>query len=268
MAEKITPYTLPDYLPDYALGLLTEDEQRQVEALLADDEAARQMLRDYQALGDALLFTAPARSAPAHLQSDLRARLSRARFEPASAVRTVTRDAYAYPGQQADRRIQRLRWLAVTMAYLLVMAMIAMSMLLADRLTTRSPQEEARALYNTLNAEPMVRRIVVEPDNPAAALRGEVLAAADGLRAVMRLDALPPLDPDQAYELWLIDATGATSGGTFTSAAVGPTYITIPLSQSLTHYERLGVSLEPAGGSPLPGGPSGPRILSVPVSDI
>src|SRR5262245_35245263 len=78
--------TLLDLIPAYALGALDADERAEVDAFLATDDEARTLLAEYQAFTDSLVFSVPARPAPAHLNADLRQRLATSRPQPTATV--------------------------------------------------------------------------------------------------------------------------------------------------------------------------------------
>ncbi|WP_322800514.1 anti-sigma factor domain-containing protein [Thermoflexus sp.] len=70
--------------------------------------------------------------------------------------------------------------------------------------------------------------------------------------------AVPP--EGQVYQVWFVDAAGRrVSGGTFRThpRLYGVYTVTVPLN--LPAYVRIGVTLEPEGGSPQPTGPQALR---------
>lgn len=235
--------TLFNLIPAYALGALDPEEQAAFERALAADPEAQQRLAEYQAVAEALPLAAPARLAPAHLQADLRHRLAAAR----------PRRRFA-PTWRLSARGWALA--AVGAAALVVMAAAVLLLL--------QPQGDAGAqLYARIAAQPDARRVALTPAMPDVT-GGELLMTADERQAVIRVDRLPVLGEEQTFQLWLVDAAGARSGGLFRyDRAAGPFYIIVPLEKPASAYEAFGVSLEPAGGSPLADGPSGPRVFRV-----
>lgn len=70
------------------------------------------------------------------------------------------------------------------------------------------------------------------------------------------LRGLPPLPAEQTYELWLIPGEGApVPAGLVQVAADGSNTFAIALAGQPTDYAAVGLSIEPAGGSPAPTGP-------------
>lgn len=233
---------LLDLIPAYALDALDAEEHAAVERLLRTDAEARRLLAEYQALGQAMTLATPARRAPAHLQADLRRRLA----------------AEASPQPAPRRRPIRL-WIPAAVAAAVVVIVGALALI-------RPGQSDPGAeLYAQIVAQAgHVTRAIqpAEGDSP----QGEMVYTADGAQAVIRVSDLPALGDDQTFQLWLIDAAGARSGGLLRfDDPSGPHYIVIPLEKAAQEYAAFGVSTEPAGGSPLADGPSSPPIFAVGV---
>jgi hypothetical protein len=95
----------------------------------------------------------------------------------------------------------------------------------------------------------------VQPDSSAVA---QVAWLAQENVAILRAEGFPPLGEGQAYQLWLIRGDTRTSGGLFTVDESGDgTYIFHP-TQSLDDFDGMGITPEPAGGSP---GPTAPPVV-------
>jgi anti-sigma-K factor RskA len=108
---------------------------------------------------------------------------------------------------------------------------------------------------NGWGAQLQMTAIAEAPDAQTTTLEAEgggeitlVSSASKGRSAVVA-DGLPDLGDDQTYELWYIDDSGAESAGTF-DAAGGETWRV--LEGSFTSGVAVGVTVEPAGGSPQP----------------
>jgi anti-sigma-K factor RskA len=66
------------------------------------------------------------------------------------------------------------------------------------------------------------------------------------------------LPENQTYQLWLIPADGDGAplpSGLLAVQQAGVDSVTITLPDDATNYAAVGVSIEPAGGSPSPTGP-------------
>jgi anti-sigma-K factor RskA len=245
---------LLDLIPAYTLGALTEDERTQVEALLAADAEAQTLLREHQQIADLLPLSAPLQAPPAQLLGRLLTRLAEDRAaSPAAPVSLPT----AAPSP--TRRL-RARWLLpAAAALLLVILAVTWSL---QNAAPPTPQ----ALYDSILASSGAQQIalVAHLDDQ---IRGDLVITPEGDRAVIRVEQLPPLAADQAFQLWLIDSDGSVSGGVYRLEGESAHYISVPVSKPVGDYLRFGVSLEPVGGSPLGDRPSGPRVFDVTVGD-
>jgi hypothetical protein len=88
---------------------------------------------------------------------------------------------------------------------------------------------------------------------------GLLLLKPDDPHAVLIVQDLQPLPRDRAYQLWLRwGDRQRDNGGVFRvdEQGFGLVYITAP--QPFTTYQRVGITEEPAGGSP---GPTSPRVI-------
>lgn len=242
---------LLNLIPAYTLGALSNEEAAEVEALLATDAEAQALLADYQAVADTLTYAVPVQSAPGHLRDDLRQRLQ-------SDAET--------PSDEADLQrpvIDMPVWRRFLVPVAAALALfIAGALLIVSRSGSTSPE----SLYNELAAAEDSRAIALVGDFDEAT-NGELLISSDGEHAVIRVNQLPALTVEQAFQLWLVDDDGAVSGGVFQfESPEGPNYIVLPLDKPVDDYLRFGVSIEPAGGSPLGNRPTGPRAFGVTIN--
>jgi anti-sigma-K factor RskA len=76
--------------------------------------------------------------------------------------------------------------------------------------------------------------------------------------AMLYAKAFPALPPDKVYQLWLTSNGQRQSGGLFTVDPNGTGVLLFPISQPLDNLESMGVTPEPAGGSP---GPTAPPVV-------
>lgn len=232
-----------DLIPAYALGALDPEEQAAVETLLQGDAEAQRELVLYQDISRALVLATPARRAPVHLGDDLRRRLA--------AERTAT----APVTTQKQRPARRVNIWASLLAAAAVLAVVIAGTLL---LNGRDPGEQ---LYAQIVAQAGFQQVTIE--NSAVA-SGDIVVSPDGQQAVIRLTRLPQLEAAQTFQLWLIDAAGAQSGGLFPFSNPQATYyMVVPLEKSAGQYDAFGVSVEPEGGSPLFTAPSTAPIFAV-----
>jgi anti-sigma-K factor RskA len=107
-----------------------------------------------------------------------------------------------------------------------------------------------------------MRAVPLTAAEPTSQATGFVLISADGEDGALVVDGLPPLGEDKQYQLWLIRDGQRTSGAVFSTDEknYGGTRIRSP--RSLLDYSSVGITIEPAGGSPQP---TGPRVLGGPL---
>jgi anti-sigma-K factor RskA len=224
-----------DLIPGYALGSLQEDEFRFVARHLEQCAACRAEFHAYEELMAGIATAEiPLVTAPASLQQRMMQQVQRAP-SPARA-----------PHDQSVWQRLRLPQLSFRVvgaaAAVLVLVVIG-------------------AAIGAQGAKPSLARTVqlkgteIAPDAEAV-FEGN----AQGTEATLRVAGLMQLDPSQQYQLWLIKPDGSRdSGAVFSVEKDGSALVLIVPAESLDHYQRLGVTIEPAGGSP---GPTSPPVLT------
>ena len=105
---------------------------------------------------------------------------------------------------------------------------------------------------------PQTRVRELEPTEAAPAAEGKLwVDQASGQGMLMARD-LPRLPEGQTYQVWLSGGGNRVSAGFLRPSDEDVYYVVLQAPGKLTDYERLGVTREPAGGSP---GPTGPRVI-------
>jgi anti-sigma-K factor RskA len=222
-----------DMLPALALGSLEPRERRLVTRHLDTCAACRSKLAGYEELVASFALAAPGAEPP----KGLRSRTLR------KAIRGSPPAGGAWPA----------RWLAPRLGWTLAAAaLLALSIgfnLFLWRRVTRL--ESASALLPGQVA-------VLAATEAAAGARGLVLFGSDENEATLVVEDLPPLASDRQYQLWLIRDGQRTSGGVFSVTRRGYGCLLILSPLPLNSYQGLGITVEPAGGSP---GPTGRRVM-------
>lgn len=232
---------LLDMIPAYALGALDETDRQAIEALLAEDDAARQLLSDYHAITDVLVLACPVKTPPADLEDKLRTQLKKRRRPPS-------------------------RRLAMALAAIFAVVIGVLILLNMFDSTTEQDRITDPDLYAHIISDPQAAQFPIIPDL-SADIEGDLAYRSDTGEAVIRVSNLPALQEGEAFQLWLINESGATSGGVY-ALSEQTNYIRVPATQPLTVYTRLGVSIEPEGGSPLGDRPTGPRVFYIPIQPL
>ena len=231
-------------IPAYALGALEAGETAALEAHLLTCEACRDELAEYRALSADLGAALPPRRAPAHIRSRLRDRLPSRR------------------GSSSRSPFGFLRQALVPALLLVLIAGNVLSFWQMQRLQQQQSQlvSQVRTDQNTLAmlAYPSTQALPIH----AEPISGTLLLDRDRNTAMLIMWDLPPLPDNQSYQAWLVQPDGVrVSAAVFRPAADG-SYTAQPLwpAQSLSNYAAIGVTVEPAGGSPQP---TGQRLFKV-----
>lgn len=231
-----------ELLPAYALGSLDDPERRLVSDHLASCSACTAELAGYQTLTAQLALAAPdARPSP-----DLKRRLlARLPASPPAQPQPTRLSWWRSLPHFAQR--PALAWGVASS--LLILVLLASNLFLWQRVTR----------LETLRSGGM-RAIPLTGMVPGAA--GFVLIGADGQNGAFVVDALPTLEPDRQYQLWLLQNGQRTSGAVFSVDEFGYGGGRIRAPKNLFEYSGCDVSIEPAGGS---SAPTGDQVLAGPL---
>jgi anti-sigma-K factor RskA len=234
-------------LAAYALGALDRAEQEQVRAHLAACAKCAASLAEYQRVADGLLHILPPQPPPPALRDRVRRAVLRA--APRSSRRgweTV------YPLLTG--------LLTVAVLFLSVTAwQIRDSMLQQERdLATLQADIAARS-----RVDGVALALLSYPDRRVAMVYGEqaygtVVYEPRIPLVILNAWGLPDLEPGQVFQSWLIQPDGdRVSGGVFLIDSGAPfTRVLLESSEPISSFTGVGVTIEPAGGSPAPTGPN------------
>lgn len=226
-----------EWLPAYALNILTPDETASVTDHLANCASCQSELRSYQAVVDelplALAQNAPRPALKNRLMKDIHTR----KAEAAGANRLALRERWA-----AFFRRSVPVW-----ATALVLLLVFGNLFFLLRLN----QTNAR------NAGPM-KVISLKGTQNAPGAVGTLVMNQSGEYGSLVVDNLAMLDSQHQYQVWLIKDGQRTNGGVFSVSPDGYSSLEINAPLPLNSYQSIGVTVEPAGGSP---GPTGPKVL-------
>ena len=230
-------------IPAYALDATDEPESRLVAAHLPSCPGCQALLAGYRRLSDDLLFAAPVQAAPAGLGERLRARVAAA--PPARAASGWSRWLAAFRPAPS--------WVAVAAAVLVLAATNVYWFGRVGRLE-REASQQAAAL-ESLTRRPGVSLYGAAPE---MAGHGVMFASEAGDLALLCVYDMPVLSQDRAYQVWLLKDGTRESAGVFGVDPEGYGLLMVKPSRPVGEYDALGITVEPAGGSP---GPTTPRIL-------
>jgi len=234
-------------IPAYALGALDVDETAALEAHLRTCDSCPQELAAYRAVSDSLLLALPPLQPPAALRRRLQGRLS------------------GTPTTQRPRPAWSLSFgkMALGLAVVLLLAINLFSVFQVQALQ----RQQAQAAQQVQTGQAALAMLAYPdtkslPISTTTGISGTLLLDKEHNAALIVLWNLPPLPENQAYQAWLVDPAGdRTSAGLFRpQPGEALTIQAILVNQSLSGFKGLGVTIEPAAGSPAP---TGPRIFKV-----
>jgi hypothetical protein len=273
-------------IPAHSLGATDPEEAVMVNRRLNACPDASAELADYGKLTEALLYAAPPRQAPPQLAQRLRAAIgaprptvrsnpllgargARAAYQPAPSPVAPMAEALApfnlTPPPKPVRRWSFVNGLVTAVGAFLVVANLAL-LIQNQQLHARQEALEAelmqqnKALIFLAAEEPQEVILPAAQENSTA--QADVLWNNTLGIAVVYVRDFPELPPDQAYQLWLRKDDTRTSPGLFTVEPGGMGIFVFPIEQSLDFYDLMGITPEPAGGSP---GPTGSPVVRGPL---
>jgi len=227
-----------DNLAAYALGALDAKETSALEVHLRTCDNCRLELADYQHVSTGLLTALPPQKPSPKLRRSLQKRL-------AGEVRPA-RPGMTWSWNRA----------LITGALVLLIGLNIVSVF--EVLTVKNEQAELNKQYGSnqtaiaMLAYPSTQSIGFDQNG----ISGSLLV--DKNRNMVGVFAwhLPPTPAGKTYQMWLIDPQGErTSGGFLIPDTDQPFVMSIIRSPlPLTGFTGMGVTLEPAGGSPKPTG--------------
>ncbi len=223
-----------DLLPAYALGCLGPEEEAQVNRHLAFCSTCRIELTGYERLTGDLALAIPEVAPPAHLKRRLTTAIQPAASQPVRSLAGL----WARPA---------LWGAAVGLVLLLVLG--GANLWLWQRINTLEQRLEPAGM----------RSVALAGTEAAPQASGLLIISHDGNHGTLVVADLPPLPPDQQYQLWLTKNGGRVSGAVFSVDPEGYGAELISSPEPLSSYAACGISIEPAGGSPAP---TGPRVMS------
>jgi anti-sigma-K factor RskA len=234
-------------VPAYAAGATDPAERAEIGQHLPGCAQCRALLADYQDLCNDLLYAVPLVTAPDNLRGDFIRRLNRETRPATAKERSVTRPA-----------APRWHWPALGLGLAAALVLLVATNLYWVNRMGRVQDDLARqtTLVAMLAQHPKEVGLTGEAAVPQAG--GDFYFDPQGRTGVLRVSGLPPAPTGKAYQLWLIHSGQRDSGGVFSVNTAGAGMLVVSASRPFQQYDGLGITLEPAQGSP---GPTTPRLL-------
>jgi anti-sigma-K factor RskA len=227
----------------YALDALTDDERSDFEKHLARCSSCAEEVRGLRETA-ARLAMATAVTPPPEMRARVLAAAPRTRQLPPPG-----RNPLAMAGGRSRLRRRPLSRAGLTAGVLTLAAAVAF--LVVTQFSTNQQLQQARASNSAIAA------VLAAPDARIEALpaaKGGTATAVMSLReqeAVVTTAGLPALPGTRVYQLWVMTSAGAArSAGLLTITSSGST--APALAGGVLPGDRLGITVEPAGGTPQP----------------
>lgn len=230
---------------------------------LAACDACQQDLRDYVQVARMLPSDTPDIAPP----PDLRARILAAvehEIGPAAEppLQPVVPAASQVASAPKSDALLRTRWgrRLATFQPAFAFAVVALVLLLGWNI---SLQRQISAQQNQIaNSRESWQSMIVLLNDPAVRwypvaggmAKGHLWVAPESKVGCLVVQGLPVLAADQVYQVWLRDGYGHSSGGVF-EARNGNGWVMVRAGEQLAHYDSVGVTIEPRGGSAAPSSP-------------
>lgn len=219
----------------YAVNALPEPEREQFERHLRTCPDCTREVEELRAV-TARLAEVVAQPPPVGLKARVLAAVRQVRQSPPEAPAPVV----LRPGRG---RPLRARPALLVAAATLAVAALGLGALAAAQQQRIEEMDEHSARLERIVADPS-RQTRSAPARDG----GSATAVVGGGSALVLAEGLPPLPPDRTYQLWVISPQGARSAGLLqVREGRGTVYVS-----DVTGGERLGMTVEPAGGSVQP----------------
>ncbi len=228
-----------DLLPGLALGCLDADDARRAREHLARCRECREELAALEGVTDRLALVLPSADPPDALEERIMSRIGRG----AGTAKTITT-----AGSRSRFAIFGRPWLSAAAAVLILL-------LGAGNVV----QWIRGASAARVPGAPGLTTILLVGVNAAQGAYGTVVLDAEDNGGVLAMRGLPRLDADHQYQLWLVKDGERRSGGVFSADEDGYGNLLLRVPKDFKGFTAIGVSVEPAGGSP---SPTGARVAS------
>jgi hypothetical protein len=229
-----------DLLAPVALGAAEPDEIARVEEHAASCAVCREELAGLRAAADVLAIAVPQQDPSPALRDSLMARV---RAEAGDRLAAAEAPRERPPGRGAGSRLRgalsSIRpWPAVAVAAVIAALLLGWNIVLQASDDSGGGQEVAALpVTGTADAPGVTGRVVYVP--------GEATA-------IVRLANLPPLDPGDAYQLWVLRDGVPESAGLFEQT--GPSQA-VRVAGGLDDADALAVTAQPRTSRMVPEGP-------------
>lgn len=237
-------------LPAYVAGAADADEVARVRLLLDQCPEARAEIAEYAAATAGFYERIEPVMPPPELHARLMAQVRAQTAAPVSAA-TARRPTPAPAARVFPRRL--LGWALAAAALLLIISNVywlSQWSGLQNQLTAlREQRDQAIALASATDLQ---RTALISTEANSDQALATLLWNAGSQSAVLTGLALPSLNTEQTFQLWLIADGQPVSAGVFAVDALGDGALRFSVDQPLQNYQAVAISVEPLGGSSAP----------------
>jgi anti-sigma-K factor RskA len=220
----------------YAVDALDADERALVERHLESCPACRDEVRELRETAARLAATT-AVPPPDRLRSRVMAEIGTVRQAPPRNVVPLRRRGA--PGAA------RLPWLAAAAMFV---ATVVLGALLAEARSGGGDRDSRADRIAAIVTAPDTRSVTTTSEG----VSGTVLSSRLRDEALVLTTGLPETDKGHVYQVWFMTDQGARPAGLLDDDSAGQGASARLLAPGLGDAARIGVTLEPAGGSPAP----------------
>lgn len=247
----MTTEHVSELLPLYALGALEADELARVEAHLPACAACQAEAYEFQAVTNSLAAAVPSRQPPPRVRQAVLRRLRQPVGNAAPRVVPLppAPTGPARPARSTARPRVAINWPMAAMLAGLA-GVLAWNVYLTDRVNTLQQQYRAQAAAVALISSPITLSTPLHGQGTWTGSSGRAYIDPTSRNVVLIVEHLAPLEEGQVYQAWIITEAGPQSAGLVNVSRSG--WGMAWLSERYPEQGRIGVSVEPEGGSETP----------------
>jgi anti-sigma-K factor RskA len=245
---------IEELLPFYVLDALSEEEKELVESYLAEHPEARAQVEELQVGASALPASVVPVEPPLRVKEALMARVT-ADVQTRERSSARVESPASRRGLRFDDIFRVLSLGAAAAAILWAFVLNTQVARLQQEISSLNDQvaAQSQSLDNLIQNLPQSEQsdvITVSLKSTGEQPRplGQLIADPDDKSAVVVISGLPPLEPGQTYQVWLI-GDAPVSAGLLTVDENGQSVLIITSEEAIGSFNSLGISIEPEGGS-------------------
>jgi anti-sigma-K factor RskA len=242
---------LRELIPAYSIGATDPDETLWVEANLPRCPEAAAELAAFLALAEEMHYLVPATRQPHASEAPMPA------LPPVYPARPP-REKAPRPAARPARRQPPWRGL-LAVAAIALFALGGLNLVLLSRLRDLQTRQEALIQLAQQPPQPLssgqvLHRELLPNQSVAVSPKSHATLIWNTAREVgsLYVEGLPPLEPDRVYQLWVVREGHSLSLGVFRVGEDGTGTLMFEAPERITDFSHVGISIEPAAGSPAP----------------